>query len=143
MRFKTISLPLVALAVSCGGADTPATDEASGGMEASRPAESAQVDMGPQEYDAGGTMECSVGGPAWDEACGFRVVRDDMGGAEIWISNIAGETEPAYRVLTFSEGEFSARDGTPLEVSRDADMWTVVAEDGGHFRFAHAVITGG
>jgi hypothetical protein len=88
-------------------------------------------------------MPCSAGGPSFDEACGYRVVRDGSGGAEIWISNIASDVKPAYRVLTFSNGEFTARDGSALDVSRDGDMWIVAAADGGYFRFADAVITGG
>lgn len=99
--------------------------------------------MGPSEYDASGTMPCSVGGATFDKACGWRAVRDGAGGAEIWISNIASETKPAYRVLIFSDGEFTTRGGTKLEVSRDGDMWTVAAADGGYFQFPDAVITGG
>lgn len=71
------------------------------------------------------------------------MVRDGAGGAEIWISNIASEVKPAYRVLVFSNGEFTAQDGTPLEVSKEGDIWIVSAEDGGYFQFADAVITGG
>ncbi len=88
-------------------------------------------------------MPCSAGNTSFDEACGWRVVRDGSGGAEIWISNIASDVKPAYRVLIYSGGKFTAKDGTSLDVSREDDMWTVSAEDGGHFRFAHAVITGG
>lgn len=46
-----------------------------------------------------------------------------------------------YRCAAF--GNSAAKDGTALDVSQDEDMWTVSAEDGGHFRFAHALITGG
>jgi hypothetical protein len=88
-------------------------------------------------------MSCSVGSPSFDEVCGWRVVRDGSGGAEIWISNIASDVKPAYRVLLFSDGEFTTQDGTPLEVSKEEDMWTISAEDGGYFQFADAVITGG
>jgi hypothetical protein len=124
---------LGALLASCGGR-SPNT---------AAPAETAPIDVGPVKYDASGTMPCSAGGATFDEACGWRVVRDGTGGAEIWIANIVGETQPAYRVLVFSGGEFTSRDGTPLQVNRDGDMWTVVAADGGHFRFADAVINGG
>ena len=106
-------------------------------------AEVTEVDLGPTEYDASGTMPCSVGSPSFDEACGWRVLRDGSGGAEIWISNIASDVKPAYRVLLFSDGEFTTQDGTPLEVSKEEDMWTISVEDGGYFQFADAVITGG
>ncbi len=129
-----LSLALLLTACGGGGSDTSAT----GKMGAA-----GNVDMGPSEYDAGGTMPCSRGGPAFDEACGWRVVRDGSGGAEIWISNIASDVKPAYRVLIFSDGEFRAKDGTALQVSKEGDMWTVSAADGGYFRFADAVITGG
>lgn len=127
----TVSLILLA----CGGGGS---DESAG-----KPARIAEADLGPMEYDAGGTMPCSAGSPSFDQACGWRVIRDGSGGAEIWISNIASASKPAYRVLVFSGGEFTARDGSPLEVSKEGDTWTVVAADGGHFRFAEAVITGG
>ena len=129
-----LSLPLFA----CGGGapDQPGGEDAAAGSVA-------EVDLGPMEYDASGTMPCSVGGPAFDEACGWRVVRDGSGGAEIWISNIASETKPAYRVLRYADGAFTTRDGTPLEVTQDGDMWTVSAQDGGFFRFPEAVVTGG
>ena len=131
-----LTLPVLACG---GGAPDAAADE-----EAAAPAEgAAEVDLGPMEYDASGTMPCSVGGPAFDEACGWRVVRDGSGGAEIWISNIASETKPAYRVLRYADGAFTTRDGTPLEVTQDGDMWTVSAQDGGFFRFPEAVVTGG
>lgn len=104
---------------------------------------SVKPDMGPSTYDASGTMPCSAGAPTFDQACGWRVVRKPGGGAEIWISNIAVRDRPAYRVLTFSQGEFSARDGTPLRVTKDADQWTITANGQEHYRFADALITGG
>lgn len=136
-----LALALVSslLVTACVGGPSDAPD--TGNTEA--PAEVDSSDLGPTEYDASGTMPCSVGGPSFDEACGWRVVRDGAGGAEIWISNIASEVKPAYRVLVFSNGEFTAQDGTPLEVSKEGDIWIVSAEDGGYFQFADAVITGG
>lgn len=104
---------------------------------------SVKTDMGPSTYDASGTMPCSAGAPTFDQACGWRVVRQAGGGAEIWISNIAVRDRPAYRVLTFSKGEFTARDGTPAQVSKAADMWSVTVGGNEHYRFADAVITGG
>jgi SH3-like domain-containing protein len=101
-----------------------------------------QPDLGPMSYDASGTMPCSAGAPTFDEACGWRVVRKPNG-AEIWISNIAVSDRPAYRVLTFSNGEFTARDGAPLQVSKDADTWTIRANGNEHYRFADALISGG
>ncbi|NEV60954.1 hypothetical protein [Thiorhodococcus minor] len=127
------ALALSAVLAGCGG--SPSYNAGS--------TESAQIDMGPADYDAGGTMPCSAGRASFNEACGWRVVRDGSGGAEIWISNIARETKPAYRVLTFSKGEFTTRDGTPLQATRDGDRWTITASDGGFFRFPDAVITGG
>ena len=104
---------------------------------------SVKPDMGPMTYDASGTMPCSAGAPTLDQACGWRVVRKPGGGAEIWISNIAVRDRPAYRVLIFSRGEFSARDGAPLRVNKDADQWTITANGQEHYRFADALITGG
>ncbi len=104
---------------------------------------SAKTDMGPTTYDASGTMPCSAGPPTFDQACGWRVVRQLGGGAEIWISNIAVRDRPAYRALTFSQGELITRDGVPLQVSKEADMWTVAANGEEYYRFADAVITGG
>ncbi len=101
-----------------------------------------QIDMGPTEYDASGTMQCSRGSAEFDKACGFRVVRDGQGGAEIWISNSI-DGQPFYRVLSFSDGEFTVlRDDATAEVSKDGDMWTVtVGEE--RYQFADAAITGG
>lgn len=100
------------------------------------------VDLGPMQYDAAGTMPCSAGERTFEEACGWRVLRKAAGAAEIWISNIAVKGTPAYRVLTFSDGEFTARDGEPVRVSKDADMWSIsVGQE--YYRFADAVITGG
>ncbi|UHD18640.1 hypothetical protein [Thiocapsa bogorovii] len=100
-------------------------------------------DIGPMTYDASGTMPCSAGAPTFDQACGWRVVRKPGGGAEIWISNIAVRDRPDYRVLIFSQGEFSARDGVPLRVTKDGDQWTITANGQEHYRFADALITGG
>ena len=101
------------------------------------------VDMGPAEYDASGTMPCSAGAPTFDQACGWRVLRKPGGGAEIWISNIAIRDKPAYRVLEFSEGEFTARDGARVETAKDADMWSLTINGKEYYRFADALITGG
>lgn len=103
----------------------------------------AKADLGPMNYDASGTMPCSVGDESFDGTCGWRVLRKDGGGAELWISNIAVNDRPAYRVLTFSEGEFSDRDGGAIEVAKEADMWTLTIDDREHYRFPDAVITGG
>ena len=35
------------------------------------------------------------------------------------------------------------RDGGPLQVSKDADTWTVTANGNEHYRFADALIPGG
>jgi hypothetical protein len=94
-------------------------------------------------YDAGGTMPCSAGAPSFDQACGWRVVRNAGGGAEIWISNIAVREKPAYRVLEYSRGELTARDGVQIQVSKDADTWTVAVAGREYYRFADSLITGG
>ncbi len=100
-------------------------------------------DMGPMKYDASGSMPCSAGAPTFDKACGWRVLRKPGGGAEIWISNIAVSDKPAYRVLEFSEGEFTARDGAQVQTAKDADTWSVTVNENEHYRFAGALITGG
>ncbi len=132
---KTVTRLAAAMSLALLFAGCAGTGTSAGGVTA--------ADLGPMDYDAGGTMPCSAGAPTFDEACGWRVLRDGSGGAEIWISNIASETKPAYRVLMYSNGRLWAKDGTPLNVSKDGDTWTVSASDGGYFRFAHAVITGG
>jgi hypothetical protein len=50
-------------------------------------------------------------------------MRPNRFAVHIWISNIASKATPAFRVIVFAEGEFTAQDGTALEVSKDADMW--------------------
>ncbi len=106
-------------------------------------APSASPDLGPMNYDASGTMPCSAGAPTYDGACGWRVLRRPGGGAEMWISNIAVSDKPAYRVLEFSGGEFTSRDGAPLQVSKDADTWSVSLPGREYYRFPDALITGG
>lgn len=138
---------LSACTVNTGGspaaeADTAKPAAAAPAAEPSTTA-AAPANLGPTTYDASGTMPCSAGNASFDQACGWRVVRNGTGGAEIWISNIANKEPLSYRVITFADGEFTAQDGSALQVSKDADMWTVIAADGGHFRFADAVIVGG
>ena len=101
------------------------------------------TDLGPMKYDASGTMPCSAGAPTYSGACGWRVVRKADGSAEIWISNIAVRDKPAYRVLDFSGGEFSTRDGAKLQVTKDGDTWSVSVPGREYYRFADALITGG
>ncbi|MCA8881213.1 MAG: hypothetical protein KDA73_14940 [Rhodobacteraceae bacterium] len=101
-----------------------------------------ETDLGPMTYDAGGLMPCSAGTGAFDEVCGWRVLRDGAGGAEIWISNIAITDRPAYRVLDFKNGAFTARDGTALDVSKSGDMWTVRVPGREEYRFAGAILAG-
>jgi hypothetical protein len=102
----------------------------------------AATDLGPMTYDASGTMPCSAGEPSYDHACGWRVLRQADGGAELWISNIAVSDRAAFRVLRFSDGEFTDRDGDPVQVSKDGDTWSIsVGQE--HYRFADALITGG
>ncbi len=100
------------------------------------------ADLGPMTYDASGTMPCSAGEPSYDQACGWRVLRKADGGAELWIANIAVSDRAAFRVLRFSDGEFTDRDGDQVRVSKDGDMWSIsVGRE--HYRFADALIAGG
>jgi hypothetical protein len=99
------------------------------------------TDLGPMKYDGSGTMPCSAGTATYSGACGWR--RKANGAAEIWISNIAVKDKPAYRVLNFSQGEFTTLDGTKLQVSRDGDFWLVSVQGKEYYRFPLAVITGG
>ncbi len=129
MRHPIMSVAIVAtLALAACGA-VVAPDEA--------------LDLGPMEYDASGTMPCSAGAPIYDGACGWRVVRGGSGSAEIWISDIAISDRPAYRVLDFADGEFTARDGAALNVAKDDDIWSVSVPGQEYYRFADALITGG
>ncbi|NEX21331.1 hypothetical protein G3480_13585 [Thiorhodococcus mannitoliphagus] len=100
------------------------------------------ADLGPMTYDASGTMPCSADEPSYDQACGWRVLRQADGSAEIWIANIAVSDRAAFRVLRFSDGEFTDRDGDPIQVAKDGDQWSIsVGRE--HYRFADALITGG
>ncbi len=100
------------------------------------------ADLGPMTYDASGTMPCSAGEPSYDQACGWRVLRKGDGGAELWIANIAVSDRAVFRVLRFSDGEFTDRDGDPVQVSKDGDMWSIsVGRE--HYRFADALTAGG
>ena len=101
------------------------------------------VDLGPMEYDASGVMACSAGVASYDEACGWRMVRKADGGAEIWISNIAVSDRPAYRVLDFSQGEFTARDGTSLDIGKTGNTWLVSVPGQEYYRFDGAKIIDG
>ena len=100
------------------------------------------AELGPMTYDASGTMPCSAGEPSYDQARGWRVLRQADGGAEIWIANIAVSDRAAFRVLRFSDGEFTDRDGDPVQASKDGDQWSIRV-DREHYRFADALITGG
>jgi hypothetical protein len=100
------------------------------------------ADLGPMTYDASGTMPCSASEPSYDQACGWRVLRKADGGAELWIANIAVSDRVAFRVLRFSDGEFTDRDGDPVQVSKDGDMWSM-SVGSEHYRFADALIAGG
>jgi len=100
------------------------------------------ADLGPMTYDASGTMPCSAGEPSYDQACGWRVLRKADGGAELWIANIAVSDRAAFRVLHFSEGAFTDRDGDPVQVSKDGETWSIsVGHE--HYRFPDALIAGG
>jgi len=100
------------------------------------------ADLGPMNYDASGTMPCSAGEPSYDQACGWRVLRNADGSAELWIANIAVSDRAAFRVLRFSDGEFTDRDGDPIQVSKDGDTWSI-SVGSEHYRFADALIAGG
>ncbi len=100
------------------------------------------ADLGPMTYDASGTMPCSADEPSYDRACGWRVMRKADGGAELWIANIAVRDRAAFRVLRFANGVFTDRDGDPLKVSKDGDMW-LISVGREHYQFADALITGG
>jgi len=100
------------------------------------------ADLGPMHYDASGTMPCSAGEPSYDQACGWRVLRKADGGAELWISNIAVSDHAAFRVLRFSDGAFTDRDGDQLQVSKDGETWSI-SVGSEHYRFPDALIAGG
>lgn len=134
---------LSASLIACSPGTSPTNESAAPPADTSAStAPAPEIDLGPAEYDASGTMPCSRGSAEFDKACGFRVVRDGQGGAEIWISNSI-DGQPFYRVLSFADGEFTVlRDDATAEVAKDGDMWTVtVGEE--RYRFADAAITGG
>lgn len=58
-------------------------------------------------------------------------------------SNIAVEDKTAYRVLEFSEGEFTAHDGARVETAKDADSWSINVNGKEYYRLADALVTGG
>jgi len=79
-------------------------------------------------------MPCSVEAPPYDQACGWRVIRKPNRDTEIWISNISVRDKPAYRVLQFSGGEFTARDGDQLQVSKESDVWSISVSNNEFYR---------
>jgi hypothetical protein len=86
-------------------------------------------------------MPCSRGAPDFKKVCGYRVVRQPGGAAEIRISN-SKDGNPFYRVLYFAQGEFTTRDAAPIRVARKADEWTLSVGSEEPYRFADAVIRG-
>lgn len=68
---------------------------------------------------------CSAGERSDDQACGWRVLYNADGSTELWIANIAVSDRVAFRVLRFSDGEFTDRDGDPVQVSKDGELWSI------------------
>jgi hypothetical protein len=137
---KTALLGLLSITISLGACVDSDTARDSGDSDAKS---QVPADLGPTKYDASGTLPCSVGSAAYDQACGFRVVRKPGGAAEIWIANIAYNDRVKYRVLDFAEGEFTTRDDAALDYSRDSDNWLVNADGREYYKIPDAVIVGG
>ena len=137
---KTALLGLLSITISLGACvDSDTARDADGSDAKSQ----VPADLGPMKYDASGTLPCSVGSVAYDQACGFRVVRKPGGAAEIWIANIAYNDRVEYRVLDFAEGEFTTRDDAALDYSRDSDNWLLSADGREYYKIPDAVIVGG
>ena len=62
------------------------------------------------------------------------------GEAEIWIANIAYNDEVRYHVLYFAHDEFTTRDNTKLDYSRDGDNWLLNADGNDFYKIPDAVI---
>ena len=132
---KTFTIPALILAVAGCAAQSGQT----GGDETPL----VPADLGPMKYDASGMLPCSVGAAAYDQVCGFRVVRKPGGAAEIWIANIAYNDQVVYRVLYFEKGEFTTRGGDSLDYSRNSDNWLLKADGREFYKIPDAVIVGG
>jgi hypothetical protein len=92
-------------------------------------------------YDATGRIRCSVGNPALDEWCDFRVVRHAAsGGAQIWISH-GGSTRD--RVLHFAGRKFTSDEGAALPAQRQGDDWRVNAGSRIYYLIPDALLYGG
>ena len=80
--------------------------------------------LGPDTYDDDGVLECAVGEAALEEACGVRVVHG-AGSVALWIENVASRDMERYRVLTFADRTFSARDGSAVSATALDGAWLV------------------
>lgn len=91
--------------------------------------------LGPLRYDAGGATRCSAMVPAYNKACGYRVVRH-ADSAEIWLANIDHSRIRSvhYRVLSYADGKLTARDGSPVEVLRNGGELLVNVADHEFYR---------
>jgi hypothetical protein len=98
-------------------------------------------EAGPAKYNAKGMTNCSAGGGGLGGQCEFRVVRQSGGKAEIWLQNPAQKGK--FRVLYFSQGDFTTNDGGRVVTNRKGDEFIVTVNGNEHYRIVDAIITGG
>jgi len=51
--------------------------------------------------------------------------------------------QAAYRVLNFSQGEFTTRDDVKPDVGKNGDMWLIDVPEKEKYSFSDAVLSGG
>ena len=101
-------------------------------------------DTASTKYDASGKVKCSAGTPTLDQWCGFRVVRDlPKKTADIWVENIALQSEARYRFLHYENNVFTTDDKAKLSWQRQDDNWWVSVDGKEFYLIPDALIHGG
>jgi hypothetical protein len=101
------------------------------------------------DYDASGSIKCSVDAPSLEGSCDFRVKRSATG-AEIWIAHGAGDPGAPSRII-YAYGTqqrpdsvtFAASGGEDVTWERRDDNWLVEVGHGEFYFIPDALIFGG
>ena len=94
----------------------------------------------PAKFNATGNTRCSTGSPNLNLQCAFRVARKPGGSAEIWLDRPASKGQT--RVLLFSQGEFTSKDGAKVSTRKDGDTWYVTVDGKEVYMIPDAMILG-